>query len=284
MWRDWRGRRGRSCSPGAGWVEIDRVDLEQAAAALAEREDAKQLSGAEILRLGIGIDGSGLRGGVDVQGHSWATDIVRRASTASTSPVTRPEGFVGELRQYQAEALTWIGFLDAAGLGGCLALDMGLGKTPTVLAQLARTTDSGTALVIAPAAVVGNWAAEAARFVPGLRVVVHHGASRSAAAQLETEIAEADVVITTYATAVRDIDALAAVSWGTMVLDEAQAIKNPVSDTAQQLRRIPARTRLALDGHTDRERARRPVGHLGLHQSGPRRCASVVRRPAVRQR
>ena len=57
---------------------------------------------------------------------------------------------------------------------------MGLGKTPTVLAHLARTTGLGTALVIAPAAVVGNWAAEAARFVPELRVVVHHGASRSA--------------------------------------------------------------------------------------------------------
>ena len=102
--------------------------------------------------------------------------------------------------------------------------------------------------MIAPAAVVGNWAAEAARFVPELRVVVHHGASRSAAAQLEAEIAEADVVITTYATAVRDIDALAAVSWGTIVLDEAQAIKNPSSETALQLRRIPARTRLALTG------------------------------------
>ena len=91
------------------------------------------------------------------------------------SPVSRPEGFVGELRTYQAEALAWIGFLDAAELGGCLALDMGLGKTPTVLAQLARMAGEHTALVIAPAAVVGNWAAEAARFVPGLRVVVHHG-------------------------------------------------------------------------------------------------------------
>ena len=162
--------------------------------------------------------------------------------------MTRPEGFAGELRTYQAEALAWIGFLDAAELGGCLALDMGLGKTPTVLAHLARTTASGTALVVAPAAVVGNWAAEAARFVPALRIVVHHGASRSAAAQLDAEIADADVVITTYATAVRDVDALAAVSWGTVVLDEAQAIKNPTSDTAQQLRRIPARTRLALTG------------------------------------
>ena len=148
------------------WVEIDRVELEQAAAALAEREDTNQLTGAEILRHSIGLDGPGLRGGVDVQGHSWATDIVSRASTVSMSPVTRPEGFAGELRTYQAEALAWIGFLDAAGLGGCLALDMGLGKTPTVLAQLARTTSFGTALVIAPAAVVGNWAAEAARFAP----------------------------------------------------------------------------------------------------------------------
>ena len=102
--------------------------------------------------------------------------------------------------------------------------------------------------MIAPAAVVGNWSAEAARFVPELRVVVHHGAGRSSASALDDEIAHADVVITTYATAVRDIDALAAVSWRTIVLDEAQVIKNPSSETAQQLRRIPARTRLALTG------------------------------------
>ena len=100
--------------------------------------------------------------------------------------MTRPDGFAGELRTYQAEALAWVGFLDAAELGGCLALDMGLGKTPTVLAHLARPTASGTSLVIAPAAVVGNWAAEAARFAPALRIVVHHGASRSAAARLDS--------------------------------------------------------------------------------------------------
>ncbi len=230
------------------WVEVDRVDLEQAAAALAERESITKLTGAEILRHSIGLDGSGLRGGVVVQGNSWANDILRRAGAASVAPVTKPEGFAGELRTYQAEALAWIGFLEAAELGGCLALDMGLGKTPTVLAQLARTAGEHTALVIAPAAVVGNWAAEAARFVPGLRVVVHHGASRSSAAELAAEIARADVVITTYATAVRDIDALAEVTWGRIVLDEAQAIKNPASETAQQLRRIPARTRIALTG------------------------------------
>ena len=230
------------------WIEVDRVDLEKAAAALAERASMTQLTGAEILRQSLGLDGSGLSGGVVVHGDSWANDIVRRASEATAEPDSHPDGFVGELRTYQAEALGWIGFLEAAELGGCLALDMGLGKTPTVLAHLARSTQHGNALVIAPAAVVGNWAAEAARFAPNLRVLVHHGASRSESHALAAQIAAADVVITTYSTAVRDIDELAAAPWGRIVLDEAQAIKNSTSETAQQLRRIPARTRIALTG------------------------------------
>ena len=230
------------------WIEVDRVDLEKAAAALAERESITQLTGAEILRHSIGLDTSGLSGGVVVHGNSWANDIVQRAGAASLSLVTRPEGFTGELRTYQAEALAWIGFLDAAELGGCLALDMGLGKTPTVLAHIARSAGEGTSLVVAPAAVVGNWAAEAARFAPKLKVVVHHGAARSSAAELRQEIADADIMITTYATAVRDVDTLAETNWDRIILDEAQAIKNPTSETAQQLRRLPARTRLALTG------------------------------------
>jgi SNF2-related domain/SNF2 Helicase protein/Helicase conserved C-terminal domain len=230
------------------WVEVDRVDLDKAAAALAERASITQLTGAEILRQTIGLDRSGLSGGVVVHGSSWANDIVQRAGEATHELVTHPQGFAGELRTYQAEALAWIGFLDSAELGGCLALDMGLGKTPTVLAHLARTAGDGTALVIAPAAVVGNWAAEAARFAPGLRVVVHHGAARSTRHELEAEIAGADIVVTTYATAVRDVEALVTAKWRRIILDEAQAIKNPASETAQQLRRIPARSRIALTG------------------------------------
>ncbi len=233
---------------GGKWVEVDRLDLEKAAAALAERESITQLTGAEILRHSMGLDGAGLSGGTVVHGNSWAADLIARAGEVSTAPVTRPEGFVGELRTYQAEALGWLGFLDAAELGGCLALDMGLGKTPTVLAHLAQCAGNGAALVVAPAAVVGNWAAEAARFAPSLRVVVHHGASRASDEELQAEIAVADVVITTYATAVRDVEELAGVTWARVVLDEAQAIKNPTSETAQQLRRIPARSRIALTG------------------------------------
>ena len=230
------------------WVEVDRADLEKAAAALAERADVTQMSGAEILRQSIGLEGSGLSGGVVVHGDSWASDIVRKAGESTTEAVAHPEGFQGELRSYQAEALGWLGFLDAAGLGGCLALDMGLGKTPTVLAHLARTAGNGPVLVVAPAAVVGNWAAEAARFAPGLRVRVHHGAARATVKELEAEIAKADVLITTYATAVRDIDALVKTQWNRVVLDEAQAIKNPTNETSQQLRRIPSTSRIALTG------------------------------------
>jgi SNF2 family DNA or RNA helicase len=223
------------------------VDLKEAAAALAERAARTQMTGAEILRAAVGLEGSPF-GALTVEGSGWASDLLDRARGTSTVAVTRPEGFVGELRAYQAEALGWLGFLDAVELGGCLALDMGLGKTPTMLAHIGRTRGNGPALVVAPPAVVGNWAAEAARFTPDLRVVVHHGASRSSAAQLEREVAGADIVITTYGTAVRDIEALEQHAWDRLVLDEAQAIKNPGNDTAQQLRRIGARSRLALTG------------------------------------
>jgi SNF2 family DNA or RNA helicase len=177
-----------------------------------------------------------------------ATDLLERAEDVPTDPVTRPDGFRGQLRSYQAEALAWLGFLDAVELGGCLALDMGLGKTPTVLAHVRRTLGDGPALVVAPPAVVGNWAAEAQRFTPGLSVMVHHGASRSSGEDLATAVGHVDLVITTYGTAVRDIEQLSEITWDRVVLDEAQAVKNPANDTAQQLRRLNARTRLALTG------------------------------------
>jgi superfamily II DNA or RNA helicase len=233
---------------GGRWVALDKADLQAAADALAERADTRQLSGAETLRLALGIEGSSLAGGVSVVGGGWAAELLEAAAEVSASPAGTPDGFVGELRSYQAEALAWLGFLGRAGLGGCLALDMGLGKTPTMLADLLAGAGSGPALVIAPPAVVGNWTAEAARFTPGLRVVVHHGANRATPEEIASDVARADVVVTTYGTAVRDIDAIAEISWAKVILDEAQAIKNPANETSQQLRRIDARTKIALTG------------------------------------
>jgi superfamily II DNA or RNA helicase len=230
------------------WVELDRADLVEAAAALAERASRTQLSGAEMLRHALGLEGSPLAGGVSVGGGGWAADLLRSAADIRGHLQSQPEGFRGELRSYQAEARAWLGFLAEAGLGGCLALDMGLGKTPTMLSHLATIASRGPALVVAPPAVVGNWASEAARFTPGLRVVVHHGAGRVDDEDVPTMASHHDVVITTYGTAIRDIEALEQVEWSTLVLDEAQAVKNPASDTARQLRRIGAGSRVALTG------------------------------------
>jgi superfamily II DNA or RNA helicase len=233
---------------GSRWIAIDRADLNAAAAALAEREATKQLSGAEMLRFALGLEDSPLAGGISIEGGGWAADLLAAATDVKADPAQTPKGFAGQLRSYQAEALAWLGFLDAAGLGGCLALDMGLGKTPTMLAHLLAGVEDGPALVIAPPAVVGNWTAEAARFTPDLRVSVHHGANRAAPDEIAAQVEGADLVVTTYGTAVRDVEALSGISWARVILDEAQVIKNPANDTSQQLRRIPARSRLALTG------------------------------------
>ena len=232
------------------WIALDHADLAAAAEALAERAKKPQMTGAEMLRQALGLDGTSLAGGISIEGSGWAADLMSKAATASLSPAATPDGFRGELRSYQADALAWLEFLDTTGLGGCLALDMGLGKTPTILAHLVETVAASDApsLVIAPPAVVGNWASEAKRFTPELSVVVHHGQGRADHEDIADEVARADVVITTYGTAVRDIEALEAIDWGRIVLDEAQAIKNPANETAQQLRRLRADSRLALTG------------------------------------
>jgi len=231
------------------WVAVDHADLEAAAEALEERANRTRLSGADMLRYALGLDGTALGRPIQLEGEGWAADLLHSAATVPEQPPTSPEGFEGELRSYQADALAWLHFLESAGLGGILALDMGLGKTPTLLAFLRdRPEDARPALVIAPPAVVGNWANEAARFVPDLEVVVHHGTNRADADQVVVEAARADVVLTTYGTALRDIEALAGISWSRIVLDEAQVIKNPASETAQQLRRLEGGTRVVLTG------------------------------------
>ncbi len=230
------------------WVELDKADLAQAAKALAEREKQGSLSGADMLRHALGLEGSPLAGGVSIAGSGWAVDLLRSAQELPTDLPTSPEGFSGQLRTYQADALAWLGFLESAGLGGCLALDMGLGKTPTMLAHMARTTAHGPSLVIAPPAVVGNWASEARKFVPGVKVLVHHGPSRASGVGIARAVRNVDLVITTYGTAIRDIAKLEDLAWNSVVLDEAQAIKNPASETAQTLRRLSGRSKLALTG------------------------------------
>jgi superfamily II DNA or RNA helicase len=227
------------------WVRLDDSDL--AAAAEALRGRSGEMTGGEMLRWAVGLQGSPLGGAVSIA-NGWAADLVGAARTMSGEPADEPDGFVGQLRSYQRDALSWLRFCDSAGLGGCLALDMGLGKTPTALAHVLATAGEGPTLVIAPPAVVGNWRSEAAKFTPGLRVQVHHGATRATPDEIADEVGGADLIVTTYGTALRDLDALAEVPWHRVVLDEAQVIKNPASEAARGVRRLPSRYRLAMTG------------------------------------
>jgi hypothetical protein len=147
-----------------------------------------------------------------------------------------PADLTATLRAYQRQGASWLAFLRGAGLGGVLADDMGLGKTLQAMCAF-----EGPTLVVCPTSVVFNWQAELARFRPGLKVSVYHGAARALDAA-------ADVTLTSYALLRLDAPALSARPWSAVVLDEAQAIKNPDSQTARAAYALPAAFRLALTG------------------------------------
>jgi superfamily II DNA or RNA helicase len=147
-----------------------------------------------------------------------------------------PGDLRAELRPYQRRGVDWLCFLRDAGLGAVLADDMGLGKTLQALCAV-----HGRALVVAPTGVLFNWAEEIARFRPGLRASLYHGGARALDAA-------ADVTLTSYAILRLDADALAAVDWDTVILDEAQVIKNPDSQVARAAHRLCAGFRVTLSG------------------------------------
>ncbi len=153
------------------------------------------------------------------------------------------------LRPYQQQGLNWLQFLRAQGLGGILADDMGLGKTLQTLAHIQVEKDAGRltapALVIAPVSLMGNWHSEAARFCPGLRTLVLHGASRH---ELADSVAEHDLVIAPYSLLQRDRERWLQLQWHLVVLDEAQNIKNASTNVAQVVSALRARHRLCLSG------------------------------------
>ncbi len=167
------------------------------------------------------------------------------AAGTAVAPADPPEGFCGELRAYQREGLGWLRALSRSGLGGLLADDMGLGKTVQVLAHLAGYQAARPSLVVAPRSLIFNWKREAARFAPRLRLLDHTGPERRPPG---AHFAEHDLVLTTYGTLRRDADALAAIDFEYVILDEAQAIKNDTSETSRAARRLRSSRRLALSG------------------------------------
>ena len=156
-----------------------------------------------------------------------------------------PATFMGTLRDYQRDGLGWLRFLRRFGFGGCLADDMGLGKTIQVLALLDSEERKGPALIVVPRSLVFNWKQEAARFAPRLRVLDLTGAGRKD--QWE-RIPDYDIVIVTYGTMRRDAVVLKDIRFDTIILDEAQTIKNAATESAKAARLLVADHRLTLTG------------------------------------
>src|SRR5262249_34936670 len=160
-------------------------------------------------------------------------------------PVYPSPSFVGTLREYQREGLGWMRFVRRFGFGACLADDMGLGKTVQVLAMLESDQRQGPALAVVPRSLVFNWKEEAARFAPSLRVLDFTGPGRK---DRWSHLQEHDLILTTYGTMRRDAPMLKDIRFDTIILDEAQAIKNASTESAKAARLLSAEHRLALTG------------------------------------
>jgi non-specific serine/threonine protein kinase len=263
------------------WVEVDRDRLRQALAhwKRLEREHAEGIDFVKGMRLLAGADFGG--GAAVTADADWtevtAGDWIRDTLAAVRDPQGRTDcepgrGLAATLRPYQADGVRWLWLLSRLGLGACLADDMGLGKTIQVIDLFLRLRDEPQAasgrvgtrgrrsaaatrpsLLVVPASLVGNWKQEIARFAPQLRAIFVHRSETEAAAldrlaaDPQRELAEHDVVITTY-TLVKKLAWITQIPWRLVVLDEAQAIKNASAAQTKVVKRLRADARIALTG------------------------------------
>ena len=248
------------------WVEVDRSRFERMMGRFREAERLSAVGGfsfAEAMRMLAGADVTrdGARTGTDpewsrVVAGPWLEEILKGLrSPQEIEKIDPGRELHGTLRPYQHVGVRWLHLLSRLGLGACLADDMGLGKTIQVLSLLLvlRRMQVGKRrpnLLVAPASLLANWAAEIERFAPGLKYIIAH-ASAMPAGELKSlmpeKLANIDLVITSYGSLLR-IPWLSTTSWDLAVLDEAQAIKNPGAQQTRVAKKLVARARIALTG------------------------------------
>lgn len=248
------------------WVEVDKNALSRLLERFRGMEQAAAgeggLSMAQGMRL---LAGASLEDAVTASDASWSDLVAGPWLTETLQGLRQPQGLAqvnpgsalkAQLRPYQQAGVRWLYLLTRLQLGACLADDMGLGKTIQILALLlllkreSRDRPSGPSLLVAPASLLANWAAEAARFAPDLRLLVAH-ASAMPTAEFQAldagRLQQFDLVVTSYGALLRP-GALAQVHWHLVVADEAQAIKNPGAKQTRQLKKLQAQSRIALTG------------------------------------
>ena len=245
------------------WVEVDpdklasvlqhfeQVQAQAAGGGLGFSEAMRLLAGTE---LGAAAPDDDTRPDWShvVAGQWLSAQLDALRSPVVSRVIDDDAGLRAELRPYQKVGVQWLWTLCSLGLGGCLADDMGLGKTIQVigLLSLLHGREDGVDLLVVPASLVDNWSAELARFAPHLRVLIAHPSrlpSRKLKALSVDAVTAHQVVITSYGTALRT-PWIRDQSWRAVVLDEAQAIKNPGAKQTRAVKKLSARWRLALTG------------------------------------
>lgn len=218
------------------WVLVDPALVRK-----ARKRDLGLLDPVDALS--VALTGSAEVDGETVEAvPAGALAVLRDRLTAGVRPAEPPPGLAATLRDYQLRGLAWLELMTSLGLGGCLADDMGLGKTVTLIALHLKRARTEPTLVVCPASLLGNWQREITRFAPGVPVRRFHGPDRS------LDDLTGGFVLTTYGTMRSAAPVLAERTWGMVVADEAQHVKNPHSATAKALRTIPAPARVALTG------------------------------------
>jgi len=239
-----------------GWVQVDTRPLQPLFNLLLELYQQEQLDGPVSLPpfqaaqlTDVALDS------LDERSAPLTRQLIQQLKDfKGLEAVPAPEGLQATLRDYQQQGLNWLCFLQQYGFGGILADDMGLGKTLQALTLLLHIKQSGQAgepgakapaMVLAPTSLMGNWVREAEQFAPQLKVCLIHGPNR---AEQFSRLSDSDLVITSYPLLLRDFEQYAEVNFSVLILDEAQAIKNPNSRTAQQVRKLSSAMRLCLTG------------------------------------
>ncbi|KJS32868.1 MAG: helicase [Desulfatitalea sp. BRH_c12] len=253
------------------WIEVDREKLSEALAhwKQVEAEAAGQgITFIEGMRLLAGAPADlDANGGATGAPHDWAFIDAGQWLSGVLAGLRNPEGltgsgrrldFCGTLRPYQQIGYNWLWFLSNLGLGACLADDMGLGKTIQVLPLLLtlkqrRPRGANPSLLVLPASLLANWKAEIQRFAPTLTAAFIHPSEMdpaplaALAAKPAKLIADTDVVLTTYAMLPRH-KWLLDIKWRLVILDEAQAVKNPAAQQTRTVKQLKADARIALTG------------------------------------
>jgi len=245
------------------WVEVDRERLAETLKAYEQAQTlmhAGQLTLREAMRLQLGgqqMTSADAHADTEVSHGQWLQGVTDKLShPEQIDRVSLPTDFGAQLRPYQQAGLNWLCFLNTLQLGSCLADDMGLGKTIQMLAMLSviklpkkTKKKSVPSLLVLPASLLGNWSDEIQRFAPSLRFVVAHASGPLDRKTLQAGpiFKDIDLVITTYALC-QKYAWLQSQTWNLVILDEAQAIKNPGTKQTRAVKKLKARNRIVLTG------------------------------------